>query len=147
MIQIPPDFKEFLKLINLHEVKYLLIGGYAVGYYGYPRPTGDMDVWVTISSENAHRIKVALLDFGFSNEDISDSLFLEKDRVIRMGVPPMRIEIVTGISGVSFDECYAKRITAIIDEIEINIIALDDLKSYKKASGRLKDLTDLEYLP
>jgi hypothetical protein len=128
-------------------VKYLLIGGYAVGYHGYPRPTGDMDLWIANSSENAHRVKEALLDFGFASVDTSDSLFLEKDRVIRMGVPPMRIEIVTGISGVFFDECYTKRITPKIDEIEVNIIALDDLKINKKASGRLKDLTDLEYLP
>jgi hypothetical protein len=86
------DFKDFLKLLNLHNVKYMLIGGYAVGYYGYPRATADMDLWIAISQENAKRAKEVLFDFGMVLDDISEELFLS-DNIVRMGFPPMRIKI------------------------------------------------------
>ena len=146
MIQLPPDFKEFLKLLNSHRVEYLLIGGYAVGYHGYPRPTGDMDVWIAVKPDNAARVARALTDFGFSPEDVPTSLFMEPGRITRMGVPPLRLEIITGISGVKFEECFARRVTAAIDGVEVDLIALDDLRTNKKASGRHKDLNDLEQL-
>jgi len=147
MIRLPPDFKEFLSLLNSHCVEYLLIGGYAVGYHGYPRPTGDMDVWIALSSENAIRVVQALVEFGFAAEDVPVSLFTESGRIIRMGIPPMRLEIVTDISGVEFETCYAHRVTAEVDGVSVSIIALEDLKTNKKASGRHKDLNDLEQLP
>ena len=118
-IELPLDFKEFLKLLNENEVRYLLIGGYAVGYHGYPRATNDMDVWIAVHPENAGR----------------------------MGVPPMRLEISTGISGVDFEECFASRIVDALDGIQVNIIDLPHLKTNKKAAGCLKDLADLENLP
>lgn len=147
MIRLPPDFKEFLQLLNAHQIKYLLIGGYAVGYHGYPRATVDMDIWVAIHPQNAARIVAALKEFGFDLPDLDDSLFLEEGKVIRMGMPPMRLEILTSISGVIFEACYAERIVDIIDGVEVNLISLHHLKQNKLASGRYKDLNDLENLP
>lgn len=146
-IVLPPDFKEFLKLLNDKEVDYLLIGGYAVAFYGYPRATNDIDVWIAINPNNAERIVTALREFGFDSPDLSTNLFLIEDRIIRMGMPPMRIEIATTISGVNFEECYKERITGEIDGVSIPIISLNHLKVNKLASGRFKDLNDLENLP
>src|SRR5450759_2011014 len=89
------DFKEFLKSLNSNNVEYLLIGGYAVGIYGHIRATNDLDVWVNISPENAARIDRALREFGFAAEGPTSSLFLVRNNVVRMGVPPIRIEILT----------------------------------------------------
>ncbi len=145
-IQLPQDFKEFLKLLNLHKVKYLLIGGYAVSYHGYPRSTADMDLWIAIEPHNAEKMVTVLEEFGFDVPELNPDLFLNEKKVIRMGLPPLRIEILTTISGVNFDECYSERVTSIIDGVEVNIISLKHLKINKKASGRYKDLDDLEHL-
>ncbi len=147
MIRLAPDFREFLRLLNSHHVDYLLIGGYAVGYYGYPRPTGDMDVWISADPENANRVVQALVVFGFHDEDVPVSLFTAPDKIVRMGVPPLRLEIITTISGVEFEACYARRLSSEIDGVPVSIIGLEDLKINKKASGRHKDLNDLENLP
>ena len=143
-IRLQADFKEFLKLLTSNEVEYLLIGGYAVAYYGYSRPTGDMDLWIDISPDNAERVAAALREFGFTP---SIENFLEENRVVRMGVPPFRLEILTTIDGVTFSQCYAERNTVMIDGVEVNLINLHHLRLNKKASGRLKDLSDLENLP
>jgi predicted nucleotidyltransferase len=143
-IRLQADFKEFLKLLTSNKVEYLLIGGYAVAYYGYSRPTGDMDLWIAISPHNAERVDAALREFGFTP---SIENFLKENSVVRMGVPPFRLEILTTIDGVSFPECYAARNTVVIDGVEANLINLRHLRLNKKASGRLKDLSDLENLP
>jgi hypothetical protein len=143
---LPQDFKDFLKLLNSKQVEYLLIGGYAVGYYGYARATADIDIWIAIHPNNAQKIVEVIREFGFGSEEVSEKLFLEDNKVIRMGMPPLRIEILTTISGVDFEECYLERNIDLLDEIEVNIISLKHLKVNKKASGRLKDLADLEYL-
>lgn len=145
--RLPPDFREFLQLLNAHQVEYLLIGGYAVGYHGYPRATADMDVWIAINPANAAKVVTVLEEFGFQATELSTELFLIEDRIIRMGVPPLRIEISTGIDGVEFDECYAQRITDAVDGVAVNLINLRHLKINKQASGRAKDLNDLENLP
>ena len=145
--ELPLDFKEFLKLLNAKEVRYLLIGGYAVGYHGYPRATNDMDIWIALHPDNAERVVTVLQEFGFNLPELIPELFLKENAIIRMGIPPMRIEISTGISGVEFDECYASRIVGVLDGIQANIIDLQHLKVNKKAAGRLKDLADLENLP
>jgi predicted nucleotidyltransferase len=143
---LPSDFRDFLRLLNSNNVRYLLIGGYAVSYHGYSRATADMDVWIALDLENANRVVSALREFGFSSSELAVSLFLEKGRVVRMGVPPLRIEILTTISGVSFEDCYRQRITAQIDGVDVPVISLEDLKINKRASGRFKDLADLEQL-
>ncbi len=144
---LPPDFKEFLKLLNSHRVEYLLVGGYAVGYYGYPRATADMDIWVSRTPQNAEKLVTVLKEFGFHTPELTSELFLKENQVIRMGVPPFRIEIVTTASGVVFEECYAARVRAVIDDIAVNLINLSHLKTNKRATGRHKDLDDLEHLP
>lgn len=147
MMKIPPDFKEFLKLLNANKVDYLLIGGYAVTYYGYSRPTGDMDIWIRIDRKNAERTIVALDAFGFSSTKMTIDLLTKDKQIIRMGVPPFRLEISTGIDGVEFDECFNNREVINLDGVPTNLISLPDLKINKKASGRHKDLSDLENLP
>ncbi len=133
-------------MFNSHQVKYLLIGGYAVGYHGYPRATGDMDLWVAIHQNNAEKLVTALKEFGFNTPQLSANLFLTENQVIRIGVPPMRIELLTTISGVSFDRCYSGRIVDVIDDVEVHIINREHLKQNKQASGRYKDLDDLQHL-
>ena len=146
-LKLPEDFKEFLRLLNSHHVEYLLIGGFAVGYYGHLRATNDMHVWVAVSPHNARRLVTVLEEFGFGVPELSEDLFLEKDKIVRMGVPPLRIEILTDISGVTFAECYENRVVDQIDSDPVNLIDLKHLKQNKKASGRYKDLSDLEHLP
>lgn len=146
-IHLPPDFKEFFQLLNSHKVHYLVIGGYAVAYHGYPRATGDIDIWIATNPDNAKKTVQAIKEFGFADPDISEEIFLKEDQVIRMGVPPLRIELLTTISGVDFKACYANRIDETIDEVEISFIDLEHLKQNKKASGRHIDLNDLEKLP
>jgi len=146
-IELPPDFKEFLKLLNEKTVRYLLIGSYAVGFHGYPRATNDMDIWVAIHPDNANRVTAVLREFGFDLPELTPNLFLEKDRIVRMGNPPMRIELTTSISGVEFEDCYGSRVVSLFDGVEVSIIDLVHLKINKKAAGRLKDLADLENLP
>lgn len=146
-IDLHPDFKDFLKLLNSHNVRYMLVGGYAVGYHGYPRATGDMDIWIETSESNSKKLASVFTEFGMPSDTINESLFLEKDKVIRMGVPPVRIEVITGASGVDFNQCFSKRDVIEIDGILINFISLQDLKKNKRAAGRHKDLEDLEHLP
>ena len=141
------DFKELLKSLNSAGVEYLVVGGYAVAYHGYPRTTNDLDVWVAVNPGNADRIVRALREFGFDVPDLSPQMFLRPDRIIRMGLPPVRVELLTGASGVSFQECWTERIVDTLDDIEVNLINLRHLRANKKASGRLKDLSDLENLP
>jgi hypothetical protein len=145
--RLPIDFKEFLQLLNTHEVEYLLVGGYAVGYHGYPRATVDLDIWVARNPRNAKKLVSVLKDFGFDVEELSEDLFLEENKIIRMGAPPIRIEIITSATGVDFEECYRRRVTDIIDDVEVYFINLEHLKRNKKASGRYKDLDDLDHLP
>ena len=146
MTQLPRDFKEFLKLLNDHSVEYLLVGGYAVSFHGYPRPTGDMDIWIAVNPTNADKMVAVLRAFGFALPHLSPQLFLDTSNMVRMGMPPVRIEILNEISGVDFEECFERRDTTKVDEVAVNIISLDDLKRNKKASGRFKDLNDLENL-
>ena len=146
-VNLPPDFKEFLRLLNFYQVEYLIIGGYAVAYYGYPRATADLDVWIAVHPQNAEKVAAALKDFGFDLPDLSTELFLKENQIIRMGVPPVRIEINTGISGVNFLDCFPGKVTDEIDGVVVNFISLTDLKVNKKAAGRHKDLDDLENLP
>jgi hypothetical protein len=145
-LRLPPDFSDFLKLLATHDVEYLLIGGYAVGFHGYVRTTMDMDVWIRVDDRNAEKMTRVLVDFGFAPEAVTPELFLDPG-VVRMGVPPLRLEVLKEISGVEFAECYPERVATKVDGTEIQIISLRRLRQNKKASGRAKDLADLEQLP
>src|SRR5262249_48827891 len=107
-ITLPPDFKGFLRLLNTHSVEYLLIGGYAVGYHGYPRATNDMDIWIAMHPQNAERMVTVLRAFGFDTPDLSPDLFLQDHSIVRIG--PIRIKVLTTTSGVQFAVYYAERI-------------------------------------
>jgi predicted nucleotidyltransferase len=145
--ELPQDFKEFLNLLRANQVEYLLIGAYAVGYHGYPRATQDLDVWIASSPQNATRVVTVLREFGFDMPEVTTALVLRPNNIIRMGEEPVRIEILNWASGVDFDECYRERVVDTVDGVEVSLIGLEQLKVNKKASGRLKDLADLEELP
>ena len=146
-IQFPTEFSELLKLLNACEVKYLVVGGYAVSYHGYPRTTGDIDIWIERTKENAEDTARALRQFGFDVPALQPDMFMEADQIVRMGYPPLRVEILMSLSGVNFAECYESRVEDKMGGIETNIIGLKCLKKNKQASGRHKDLSDLENLP
>ena len=146
MIQLPQDFKEFLQLLNSKKIEYLVVGGYAVAFHGHPRATGDIDIWIAISKNNAHKTVEALKEFGFNTPDLKENLFLEEGKNIRMGNEPLCIEILTSIDGVDFNDCYKNKNKINISNTAINFISLPDLKKNKKASGRLQDLADIENL-
>ena len=146
-LELPNDFKEFLRLLRAHGVEYLLIGGYAIGCHGYARATNDLDIWIGIAPNNANRVVKALHDFGFDVPELSSDLFLKPDQIVRMGVEPVRIEVMTSVSGVEFDECYRERLETTLDNVPVSLINLRHLRINKHATGRTKDLADLENLP
>lgn len=140
------DFKEFIQLLNDNQVKYLVIGGYAVAVHGYPRYTKDIDVWIEMSLENAEKLMVALTEFGFGSLGLTTEDFQASDQIIQLGYPPNRIDLITTPDGIDFETCYQAKIEVIIDNIPVNFIDLDNLRKNKQASGRLQDLADLENL-
>lgn len=145
-IRLPADFRDFLKLLKSHCVEYLLVGGYAVCFHGYYRTTADMDLWVAVNPENATRTAKAIREFGFDVAELSENLFLQPGRVVRMGLEPVRIEVLTGISGCEFESCFARRVVTTLDGVEVNVISLPDLIENKLKSARLKDLDDVAKL-
>ena len=147
LTKLPQDFSDFLKLLNANRVEYLVIGGYAVAHYGYPRPTANFDVWIAIGTENIARTITAIAEFGFVDAALSPDVLMVPGRIIRMGVPPMRLEVMNAIDGVEFAECYARRNIVELDGTPVNVISLADLKKNKSSTGRNKDKSDLDYLP
>ena len=147
MEKLHPDFKDFLNLLNKHKVDYLLVGGYAVALHGYPRYTGDIDFWISQTEQNAERLVTVFKEFGFDTPDLSTTLFLDKNRMTRIGREPVKIEILNSISGVQFHEAYASKELVNVEDIVIPLISLRDLRKNKLASGRNKDLADLDNLP
>ena len=140
------DFKEFIQSLNANNVRYLVIGGYAVAFHGHPRYTKDLDVWVDPIPDNAARVIKALEQFGFASLGLKAEDFLAPDQVIQLGLPPNRIDILTSAEGVDFDTCYASRAQVVIGGVPANFIDLENLKKNKRAAGRLQDLADLENL-
>ena len=140
------DFREFIQLLNDHNVLYLVIGGYAVAFHGYPRYTKDIDIWIWLDKSNAEKILQVLKDFGFGSLDLTVDDFLDPEKVIQLGYPPNRIDILTDLKGINFKECYSSRVEVKIEGTNINFIDLENLKKNKKALGRHQDLADLENL-
>ncbi|HEY9122701.1 MAG TPA: nucleotidyltransferase, partial [Bacteroidales bacterium] len=139
-------FKEFIQLLNEKKVEYLVVGGYAVTIHGYPRYTGDLDIWINKTQENSILIIEVLKDFGFSSLNLTSDDFLKDGNVVQLGYPPLRIDILNDIDGVKFSECYTRKEYFNIDNIKIPFISTSDLILNKKASGRHKDIDDLENL-
>ena len=138
------DFREFIELLNQNDVKYLIVGGYAVAVHGYPRYTKDIDIWVFTDELNLKKIVKVINDFGFKSSNIKVADLKESGTVVQLGLPPNRIDLIT--DGVDFDDCYNNKFEIITDGLKMNFIGLDHLKKNKKASGRYQDLADLENL-
>jgi len=141
-----PDFKEFLQSLNDNQVRYLVTGGHAVAFHGYPRYTKDLDIWIEQDRDNARRLVTALGQFGFASLGLTDEDFLNPGTIIQLGNPPNRIDLLMTITGVEFDSCFESRIVILVDDVEINFIDLENLRKNKQAVGRPQDLADLDNL-
>ena len=140
------DFEEILLAFNAEGVKYLVVGAYAVAVHARPRATGDIDLWVDTSAENAQLVYRALAAFGAPMEQVDAQTFREPEIVFQIGLPPIRIDILTSIDGVSFDDAWPKRVTSALGKVHVDVIGRLDLIRNKRSSGRTKDLADLECL-
>jgi hypothetical protein len=145
-MNVAKDFEEFLKSCNSHGVEYLVVGGYAFALYAHPRYTGDLDVFVRSSEANARRIIEALTEFGFELDPLTWKDFAVAGRVVQLGFPPLRIDIMTSIDGVVFDEAWGSRVESRYGNHTVNFISREHLIANKRASGRKQDLFDLESL-
>lgn len=143
---LTPDFKEFARLLAAHRVEYLIVGGYALAIHGHPRYTGDLDFWVGHDPGNAGRVLEDLEAFGFGGMGITQADLSTPGRVIQLGYPPTRIDLLTSIDGVDFAAARAARIELMVDGLLLPFISLEDFCRNKLATGRLKDLADLESL-
>jgi len=139
-------FQDFLELLEKHHVEYVIVGGYAVGVHGFPRYTGDIDIFVGISSENAARLVDVFNEFGFASLSLKAIDFLEPDTVVEVGREPMKIQVLTGIDGVTFDRCRSDRMMVNISGLQVPFIGFESLLANKAASPRSKDRIDLEEL-
>jgi len=140
------DFRAFIKLLNDHDVKYLIVGGYAVALHGYPRYTKDLDFWVWLNQENAEKIIKTLHKFGFAALGLTTDDFLNAENVVQLGYPPNQIDLITEVTGLTFEPCFANRQEVEMEGLKINFIALDDLIENKRQTGRLQDKADVEKL-
>lgn len=138
------DVREFVELLNSHKVDYVIVGGHAVAFHGYPRYTGDIDFFIRPTEANAEGVLAVLDAFGFGDVGIELEDLSTPGRIVQLGLPPNRIDLVTGISGVDFDEVWANRVAATLDGIPVSLIGKEELLLNKRASGRAKDLADVE---
>ncbi len=141
-----PHFEELLRLLEENKVEYVIVGGYAVSFYGYPRFTKDIDIFFKSSVENVVKIKRALVAFGFSHENLPDSIFYEQGNIIQFGIEPMRVDILNEIDGVGIDEALSHSVRGKYGIIEINFIGINELIKNKEASGRDQDKLDAKKL-
>ena len=146
MGKLQNDLREFIVLLNSHNVEYLIVGGHAVAFHGYPRYTGDIDFLIRATPGNAQQVLEALEAFGFGGVGIAERDLLQPGQIIQLGYPPNRIDILTSISGVDFDSAWKCRAETMLDEVPVHLIGWDDLLRNKRASGRQKDLADVEKL-
>jgi hypothetical protein len=140
--QLPDDFKDFIALLNAHEVVYLLVGGWAIGIHGHPRATKDIDFLVATDEPNLERLQRALYDFGAPPLDATQ--FKGKNAVYRMGRPPIQIDLINKADGIDILDCYSRRTLVQVDGVDVSLISRQDLLVNKRASGRLQDLADME---
>jgi len=145
MTTLPKDFKEFIELLSKNNVRYIVIGGYAVVYHGYVRSTNDIDIWIDIRKDNIKKMIKVLDEFGFSSLNIKEADF-SPNQIIQLGYPPNRIDLITTPAGIDFETCYETKEQVTIDNIAVNIIDLENLIKAKKASNRTRDLADVEEL-
>ena len=140
------NFREFIELLNAREVKYLVVGGFAVAYHGYPRYTKDIDFWIWAEPDNAERLLKAIEDFGLGMLGLEADDLLNPDNVIQMGYEPNRIDLITQLEGLEFEECFELRVETSFEGVPINFIDLDNLIKSKRLSGRMQDFVDADKL-
>ncbi len=145
-MKLSKDLREFIELLNSEHVDYLIVGGFAVAFHGHPRFTGDIDFLVRMSPENAQRMETVVRAFGFASTGLSAADFTVANQIIQLGQPPNRIDVLTSISGVSFDDAWLSRVASTLDGIAVAFIGKDALISNKRATGRPKDLADIAEL-
>ncbi len=145
-MELSKDFKEFIESLNANEVKYLVVGGYAVNFHGYPRYTKDIDFWIWIEKANRKKLIKALEDFGFGSSGLTEDDFSSPEVVVQLGYEPYRIDLLVDLEGVKFDTCFANKKMLELEGVEIKFMGIDDLIIVKKISGRLQDLADAEKL-
>lgn len=145
-MEIQQDFRDLLQLFNETNVEYIVVGGYALAFHGVPRYTGDIDLWLKISKQNAENVIKALRKFGFGSIKLSPSDLTQKDQIIQIGYPPVRIDLMTSIDGVDWDDAFKNSLKSHYGDITINLISKEDFIKNKKATGRFKDLADIESL-
>jgi hypothetical protein len=145
-MELQQDFRELLALFNDHRVSYVIVGGYALAFHGAPRFTGDLDIFVKPDPENAARIVAALNAFGFASLGLTEADFEIPDQVIQLGVAPVRVDLITSITGLSWDEVFESQVSSNYGDVPVNYIGREALISNKRAVGRAKDLADLEAL-
>lgn len=146
MMNLPKDLREFIELLNSHEVRYVLVGGYAVAYHGYPRYTGDIDFFVDWEGDNPARLEKIVNEFGFGILGLSAQDFSKPYQVVQLGRPPNRVDIITSISDVTFTDAWETKETIMIDGLHVWVISRDLLLKNKRASNRPKDIADLHSL-
>lgn len=146
-MELYPDFREFFESLHSRDVRYLVVGGDALGFHGAPRYTGDIDVWVDPTPSNSRRVLDALRDFGFGSLGLDPDAFVSEDVIVQIGRPPLRIDVITSPSGVTFEPCFERRTTVDLSGLTLNVIGIDCFKANKAASGRPQDLADLSKLP
>ena len=142
-MQLDPDFSEFVALLAAHDVRYMIVGGYALAAHGLPRATGDLDVWIWPDPDNARRILEVLDEFGFGELSISEDDLTSPDLVIQLGYPPYRIDLLTRIEGVNFESAWQRHVEVILDTVRVPFIGRDDLIANKRAVGRPQDVADV----
>jgi hypothetical protein len=145
-MNVEKDFRDLFALFNAHGVEYMIVGGYAVAFHGAPRYTGDMDIYVKADVANAQRVIAALTEFGFGSLELTAADFEKPDIVIQLGFPPVRIDIMTSISGVSWEEAYAGRVQSTYGEATVYYIGRKQFFANKRSTGRKQDIADLEAL-
>jgi len=145
-MDLAKDFSDFIDLLNKYSVDYLVVGGYAMGFHGRPRYTGDLDIWIRISENNATNMLKVIEDFGFSTLGLEKADFLQKGYITQIGYPPLRIDILNEIDGVNFTDAFNNMQIIDIEGINVNYIGISDLIKNKQASGREKDLLDVKSL-
>ncbi len=145
-MELQPDFKELLQLFNKHKVDYLIVGGYALAQHGAPRYTGDLDLFVRPASDNAKKIMAALNEFGFGGLELSTSDFEQPGKIVQLGVPPVRVDLITSITGVSWQQAVEGKVLGSYGDVPVGFIGKQQFLTNKRAVGRKKDQADLESL-
>jgi hypothetical protein len=140
------DYKDMLQTLLGNEVKFLIVGAYALAAYGYPRATGDFDIWIEASAENSKKILSSLTSFGAPTSGLTGKTFMEKGIVFQIGIAPRRIDLITHIDGVDFSDAYPSRKTIVIEGLNLPFISKENLIQNKKSTGRDKDLVDVKHL-